>query len=112
MFSQGNSCTLWCDAVSQIVKKRKQKRDSNSSDELSDTDSQGKSKKKKLSAMEERKEQVEEIKSKLCEMHGTSFSPLQYTLWAEMVAVHGYTQKPRKSPTSTDVHRKSEKAKT
>ena len=87
MFRQGNSCTLWCDAVSQIVKKRKQKRDSNSSDELSDTDSKGKSKKKKLSAMEERKERVEEIKSKLCEMHGTSFSPLQYTLWAEMVAV-------------------------
>ena len=47
MFSQGNSCTLWCDAVSQIVKKRKQKRDSDSSDELSDTDSKGKSKKKK-----------------------------------------------------------------
>ena len=40
-----------------------------------------------MSAMEERKERVEEIKSKLHEMHGTSFSPLQYTLWAEMVAV-------------------------
>ena len=47
MFIQGNACTLWCDAVSQIVKKRKQKRDSDSSDELSDTDSKGKSKKKK-----------------------------------------------------------------
>ena len=41
----------------------------------------------KKSALEERKERVEEVKSELREKHGDSYTPLQYTLWAEMVGV-------------------------
>jgi len=88
IFSQGNTCTLWCDAVSLVPKKRKQRMDSaESSDEESDSESKGKSKKKRKSALEERKEHVEEVKSELREKHGDSYTPLQYTLWAEMVCV-------------------------
>ena len=88
IFNQGNACTLWCDAASLVPQKRKQRRESaDSSDEQSDSESKGKSKKKKMSAMEERKEHVEEVKSELREKHGASYTPLQYTLWAEMVAV-------------------------
>ena len=66
IFSQGNTCTLWCDAVSLIPKKRKPRMDSaESSDEEFDSESKGKSKKKRKSALEERKEHVEEVKSEL-----------------------------------------------
>jgi hypothetical protein len=37
--------------------------------------------------MEERRERVEEIKTELGEKHGTAYTPLQLTLWAEMIAV-------------------------
>jgi len=66
IFSQGNTCTLWCDAVSLIPKKRKPRMDSaESSDEEFDSESKGKSEKKRKSALEERKEHVEEVKSEL-----------------------------------------------
>jgi len=58
-----------------------------SSDEESDSESKGKSKKKRKSALEERKEHVEDVKSELREKHGDSYTPLQYTLWAEMICV-------------------------
>ena len=87
IFSKGNTCTLWCDAASLVAKKRKQRRESaESSDEESDRECKGKPPQKK-SALEERKERVEEVKSELREKHGDSYTPLQYTLWAEMVGV-------------------------
>ena len=87
MFAQGNTLTLWCDAPSEAPRKRSHQADSSDSDQ---SDSGAKKKgqpKQKISAMEERRERVEEFKTELRGKHGTAYTPLQYTLWAEMIAV-------------------------
>ena len=85
IFSQGSTCTLWCDAVSLVPKKENREWTQQSQVMKSlIVKVQGNQKRKEN---QHRKEHVEEVKSELREKHGDSYTPLQYTLWVEMICV-------------------------
>lgn len=109
LLKKGSISTLWCDGHHT-----KQKPSENASDsEHSDSERPKRKKPRKGSAVEDKRERVEGIKAELCEKHGSSYTPLQYSLWAEMVDVGthtsleeapsapmfvGKTPKPKKAP--------------
>ena len=101
LVSQGNTCTLWCDAIfivntegtqlSQVIKSLIVKVKGYQ--------------KEKESVLQEQKEHDEEVKSELHNKHGDSYTPFQYALQAEIVDIGTYKILGQ-SPTSADVHRK------
>jgi hypothetical protein len=81
--------TLWCIGVgSKAAKKRTRENDSES--EASDTEvvSKGNAShsKKKKTASEERESRVVELKKQLREKHGSTYSGIQFSVWAETIA--------------------------
>ena len=54
----------------------------------------------KSAAIEEKQESVEKVKTQLRGKHGTSYTPIQYTLWAEMIDVgtHNSIEEPPSVP--------------
>ena len=83
--------TLWCVGKDKRGKKRK--------DNDSDEDSEGSNtSKKKRTTVEERGLRVEEIKNELRQKHGSSFSGVQYALWAEMVVAGTHESKDSPPP--------------
>lgn len=79
VFSSGK-LTLWCVGKEKRGKKRSQERN----DENSDEEECGNSKKKTTSS-EERSSRVKDLKARIREKHGPSYSGTQYSLWAEMI---------------------------
>lgn len=75
--------TLWCDGVNFAKKKL-------SSDE-EDSGQNARKKPRTSSANESKQQRVEDIKEQLQAKHGSEYSPMQYRLWAEMVAVGTHT---------------------
>ena len=55
---------------------------------------------KKKSATEERVTCVNEVKMQLCDQHGTLYSGVQYTMWAEMIVAgsHESLEEPPQCP--------------
>ncbi len=82
--SKGENITLWCNGISSATQKTQLSSGSESDD---DSYSKKPRKKKKVSALEEKNERVEEIVANLRQKHGTQFTSIQYRLWAEMVDV-------------------------
>ncbi len=77
---------LWCDGRQQ----KRAHQSSPGSDEdvpAGDVSKSKRSKKTKSFASEEKQERVETLKTKLRGKHGTAHTPIQYTLWAEMIDV-------------------------
>ena len=83
---------LWCDGLKGAEKSRKRKKkitsDSKSGDDCP-----------KKTAKQKREEKVEKCVNILKEKHGTTFSQMQYRIWAEMVAneMHSDTDTPPSS---------------
>jgi len=81
--------SLWCHGV------RKSTKQPDSSGEESDVPDEPPLKKtkthKNISATEEKKRRVEDVKQKLVDKHGGEYSTMQYRLWAEMVAIGTHT---------------------
>ena len=63
------------------------------SDEDQDTQPSSKRRKttNKQSATDDNQERIEEIKQKLHEKHGSSYTPMQYRCWAELIAINSHT---------------------
>ena len=76
--SQNNAVCLWCDGL-RLSKKR-------DSGDDSDGD-MPKSKKARKSESSERDKEVQDCLQKLKDKHGSTYSPMQLCIWAEMKAV-------------------------
>ena len=76
--------TLWCMGKSKQPKHGKRNRDKSGDAEDEAEFTSGRSKKKKSSS-EERVARVNEIKAQLRDQHGSLYSGVQYTMWAEMI---------------------------
>lgn len=81
--------SLWCIGVGQKASKKRSRENDTESD-TSDTEGTSKgntshSKKKKTSS-EERESRVVELKKQLREKHGSAYSGIQFTVWAETIA--------------------------
>jgi len=101
LVSQGNTCTLWCDAICIVNREGTQL-----SQVIKSLIVKAKGyQKEKESVLQEQKEHDEEVKSELHNKHGDSYTPFQYTLRAEIVDIGTYKIFGQ-SPTSADVHRK------
>lgn len=74
----GKSITLWCDGMTSSRNKKR------SCDELEEESEKRKSKKRKKDTT--REEQVEELIEGLKVKHGTAYTPMQFRIWAEMIA--------------------------
>lgn len=87
--SRGVACTLWCDGLAP------QEKSKSVSKRLyydgSDSDPENLSplppKKKKMSAIEEKNQRVQELIRSIQDKHGEKFTKIQYRLWAEMIDV-------------------------
>ena len=79
---RGGKLTLWCMGKSKQTKHGKRSRDKSgdTEDEVEIVRT-----KKKKSASEERVARVNEIKGQLRDQHGSNYSGVQYTMWAEMI---------------------------
>ncbi len=55
---------------------------------------------RKASAVDNKRDRVKGIKAELHEKHGSSYTPIQYTLWAEIIHVgtHKGTEEPPSAP--------------
>ena len=90
----GNNVMLWCDGMrsskTTTTGSRKRPLNADSEDETQciEGGKKGKSakRKKKQEEKEEKEERVENIRTSLKEKHGSSFTPMQYRIWAEMIA--------------------------
>ena len=83
--------TLWCIGLGkQTARKRTRDHDTESDDGTSDTEEVSKTStaysKKKKSASEERESRVVELKKQLREKHGSAYSGIQFSVWAETIA--------------------------
>ena len=72
--------TLWCIGIEKCDSKR-----GRSSTESGSDDESISSSKKKRSDRTEKRSKVKELKVKLQQRHGSDYSAVQYTLWAEML---------------------------
>ena len=72
---KGESITLWCVEATELTRKRSHT-DASEDEHIE--------RPKKLSKMEERKNEADKVEKNLSEKHGDKFSPFQYKLWAEM----------------------------
>lgn len=88
--------TLWCIGKDKRGKKRSRERscdsDENSEEVCSIT--------KRKSVSEERSSRVSDLKAEMREKHGSSYSGVQYSLWAEMIVAgtHESTDDPPRVP--------------
>ena len=100
MIEEGNNCTLWCDAYRESSKKSHIV--PSDSDE-SDNEKSRHKRRKKVSALDEKRERIEGLKTKLRAKHSTAYTPIQYTLWAEMIDVgtHSSVDEPPTVPMFT-----------
>ncbi len=84
---KGDQISLWCEGVRPKAVR------SVLSDSESESDNEGpakknrRRKKRKLSALDEKNNRVEDIVSTLWEKHGSSCTTIQYRLWSEMVDI-------------------------
>ena len=82
---RGESCILWCDGLLPQAKRKhiRSTQDSSSNSDV-ETCTTTVSKKKKMSALEEKNERIEDFIRKLHDKHKDK---IQYRLWAEMLDV-------------------------
>ena len=86
------SVSLWCHGVSASAPKGKRAKDFSSETDSDSDDSfkykkRCKKKKRKKSAFEEKTNRVEELVTKLRQMHGSRYNTIQYRIWAEVTDV-------------------------
>ncbi len=102
--NQGSISILWCDGYRAHTRRdQKTSADTSESDHPDSEKSREKPKRKKprkASAVDDKRERVEGIKAELREKQGSSYTPIQYTLWAEMIDVgtHKSTEEPPSAP--------------
>lgn len=78
--------TLWCIGIPPEKSGHKRGRSSTDTAESgSDDDDACTSRKKRCGRSEERRARVKELKCKLQQQHGSDYSAVQYSLWAEML---------------------------
>ena len=89
---KGSKIMLWCDGLKGAGKSRKRKKKITSDSESEDDCP-------KKTAKQKQEEKVEKCVNILKEKHGTTFSQMQYRIWAEMVAneMHSDTDTPPSS---------------
>ena len=85
--------TLWCIGTGKDKRGKKRDRE-NDCDSIEETCGV----KKMKSKMEERSDRVVEIKAELHKKHGSSFSGVQYSLWAEMIVAGTHESKDSPPP--------------
>ena len=78
---KGDQITLWCHGIT--ASKRKNAASDSESDEELFQDTSKQTKKRKLSALEEKSERVEKIVTSLREKHANRFTTIQFRLWAD-----------------------------
>ena len=79
--------TLWCIGLGEHARKRAREHDeSDDGAGASDTEASTSCSKKKKTATEERESRVVELKKKLREKHGSAYSGIQFSVWAETIA--------------------------
>ena len=85
-----NKLTLWCTGVLEKEKRKRDHSGSESDDNATDTDTRNpkRSKQKHTSAIKAKEAERDSIVSELRERHGTTYSAVQYRLWAEMKMGH------------------------
>lgn len=79
-----NKLTLWCTGVSNEKERKKRERESESDDNASEK------RMKRSSAAESKEAERDRILTELREHHGTTYSAVQYRLWAEMKMGHSW----------------------
>ena len=90
-----DNVTLWCMGVSEKRRRGKHKRDYSDSNSECDSDdmhqrSRSKSKKKKTKH-EEKLERVDELVDELKLKHGTTYTNIQYRVWAETIDAQNHS---------------------
>ena len=75
--SRGKAVVLWCEGVGYHAR-------SDSDDEFP---KKRRKKKRKMSALEEKNDRIEDIVRSLREKHGDHYTAIQYRLWAEMTDI-------------------------
>ena len=75
----GKNVTLWCDGMASNKKKRSRDCDTEEEEEYE-------KRKCKKSKKKDREEEVEELLEGLKAKHGTVYTPMQFRIWAEMIA--------------------------
>ena len=85
-----NKLTLWCTGVLEKEKRKRDRSGSESDDNATDTDTRNpkRSKQKHTSAIKAKEAERDSIVSELRECNGTTYSAVQYRLWAEMKMGH------------------------
>ena len=78
--ARGVACTLWCEFAPQRTYY-------DGSDSDPDSLSPPPTKKKKVSAVDEKNKRVQDLMQSIQDKHGDNFTKIQYRLWAEMVDV-------------------------
>ena len=77
----GKNTTLWCDGMASGKKKRSHDYDTDNEEDI-----EKKKPKKRKKKEDDREEKVEKLVEGLKAKHGTTYTPIQFRIWAEMIA--------------------------
>ena len=83
-----NMVTLWCTGVLEKEKRKRDHSGSESDDNVTYNDTRNPRRSKHTSSIKAREAECDSIVSDLCKRHRTTYSAVQYGLWAEMMIGH------------------------